>query len=123
MEGSMLNDIKKLFGITEDNEDFDLDLKLHINSCLSTLNQLGIGTEQPFVIESKYETWEEFLGEDLQSFQDVKMYIYYKTKLGFDPTTSATIVSQLNEEIRELEWRMRIKSDMKREKEGENINE
>lgn len=122
MDGSILTDIKKLFGITEENEDFDLDLMIHINSSLSVLNQLGIGTEQTFHIESKYDSWSDFLGKDLDNLQEVKMYIYYKTKLSFDPTTSATIVNQLNEEVKELEWRMRVKADMKT-MEGDDIND
>lgn len=126
MDGSILTDIKKLFGITEENEDFDTDLLIYINSSLSTLNQLGVGSEEPFSIESKESKWSDFLGEDLLSFQDVKTYIYYKVKLGFDPTTSSTMVNQLNDAIKELEWRMRVKSEMKEtknlEKGDENID-
>lgn len=114
MDGSILIDIKKLFGIVEECEDFDLDLMLYINATFSTLNQLGIGTEEPFHIENKEETWYDFLEDDLNSFQDVKMYIYYNVKLGFDPTTSATMVTQLNSSIKELEWRMKTKAEMKR---------
>lgn len=122
MDGSILIDIKKLFGLTPENEDFDIDLILHINSSLSVLNQLGIGPEQQFIVEDKYDTWEDFLGDKLSKFQEVKIYIYYKTKLSFDPTTSSTIVNQLNEAIKELEWRMRIKADMMRDTGGENLN-
>lgn len=120
MDGSILTDIKKLFGIVEENEDFDLDLMIHINSSLSVLNQLGIGIEQTFHIESKYDSWYDFLGKDLDNLQEVKTYIYYKTKLGFDPTTSSTMTSQLNDAIRELEWRMRVKVEMI-EEEGDEI--
>lgn len=121
MDGNILTDIKKLFGIVEECEDFDLDLMLYINTTFSTLNQLGVGTEEPFHIESKEETWYDFLEDDLNSFQDVKMYIYYNVKLGFDPTTSATMVTQLNSSIKELEWRMKTKAEMKRMEGDENI--
>lgn len=119
LDGSILIDIKKLFGITAENEDFDMDLIFHINASLSILNQLGIGSEETFHIESKYDSWSDFLGEDLDNFQEVKMYLYYKTKLGFDPTTSATMTSQLNDAIKELEWRMRVKVEMKEQERNE----
>lgn len=120
VDGSILTDIKKLFGIVEECEDFDLDLMLHINTSFSILNQLGVGPDDPFIVESKKDTWYDFLGTELSSFQDVKIYIYYKTKLGFDPTTSATMSSQLNDSIKELEWRMKTKAEMLRS-EGDDL--
>ena len=49
MEESILNDIKKMLGITEDYDVFDTDIMVHINGAIGILNQLGIGVEGFFL--------------------------------------------------------------------------
>ena len=43
MEESILTSIKKLLGITEDYEQFDTDIIIHINSVFMILTQIGVG--------------------------------------------------------------------------------
>lgn len=40
---SILTSIKKMLGITEEYENFDVDLIMHINSVFMILNQIGVG--------------------------------------------------------------------------------
>lgn len=113
-EGSILTTIKKLLGISEEDESFDLDVMVSINTAISILSQLGVGPESGFHVTGKDELWEDYLGEDLTMFQEVKNDIYYRVRLIFDPPTSSSAVSAMENGINELEWRMTQKAEMLR---------
>ena len=48
---SILDTIKKLLGGSENDNHFDTDLIIHINSVFMILNQLGVGPEKGFSIK------------------------------------------------------------------------
>lgn len=106
---SILNSTKKLLGILSDYDEFDTDLIININSALMILNQLGVGPKTGFRITGSTETWEDFLGErtDLEA---VKTYVYLKVKLMFDPPSSSFVLSSINEQISELEYRLLLQA-------------
>ena len=108
---SILTSIKKLLGITEEYTHFDADLIMHINSVLMTLRQMGIGPSNGFSITGSYETWEDFLGDELSMLESVKSYTYHKVRLMFDPPTSSALMEAINRQIGELEWRLNIASE------------
>ena len=54
---SILTSIKKQLGIAEEYTHFDTDLIMHINSVLSILTQLGVGSPQGFSIEDENSVW------------------------------------------------------------------
>lgn len=104
---SILFSVKKLIGIPEDDETFDLDIMLNINAACSTLLQLGV-IQTPYTVTSKEDTYYDMFpnGPD-DVVNQVKMYFVYKTKLGFDSSTlSGTVIDVLKEMIREAEWRL-----------------
>ena len=53
---SILNTIKKLLGICEDQTEFDSDIIVHINSAFMILHQLGIGPKNGFFITDSKDT-------------------------------------------------------------------
>ena len=108
---SILTSIKKLLGITEEYTHFDADLIMHINSVLMALRQMGIGPSNGFSITGPYETWEDFLGNELSMLESVKSYTYHKVRLMFDPPTSSALMEAINRQIGELEWRLNIASE------------
>jgi hypothetical protein len=114
---SILTSVKKLLGLSEDDDSFDQDILIHINSAIFTLQQLGIGPDEIFEVTSKDETFEDYLGEKTKQYQSVRLYLYYKTRLGFDPPTSATVTDSLNANVAELEQRLmyQVKADKKKE--------
>lgn len=109
---SILTSIKKLLGIAEEYEQFDTDLIIHINSAFSTLTQLGIGPEEGFFIEDETATWSNYI-QDNNMLGHVKTYVFLKTKVLFDPPTSATILEAYNRSIIELEFRLTVTRDSK----------
>ena len=106
---SILTSIKKLLGIVEDCEDFDVDIIIHINSVLVILNQLGVG-DKVFSIKDKSTTWQDYLGEKYKDLSFIETYIGQKVRLLFDPPSGA-VLEAINNSIKELEFRINVAVD------------
>lgn len=104
---SILKTIRQMIGPEASYDAFDTDLIININSALMTLNQLGVGPESGFVITGVDETWEQLLG-DFKDLESVKMYVYIKTRMLFDPPTNSTFMDILTKQANELEWRINV---------------
>lgn len=103
---SILDSTKKALGVDTGNTAFDPEIILHINSVMSTINQLGVGPDNGFAIEDSAAVWADFLGDDIR-LNDVKQYVFLKTRVVFDPPTgSFHLVNSMKEMITELEWRI-----------------
>ena len=111
MGDSILLTIKKLLGIGDDYEYFDEDIIIHINSVLMILNQLGIGPVTGFSI-SESATWSDFV-DNLSMLEAVRSYVYIKVRLLFDPPTSSFTITALENQIKELEWRLNVMAESK----------
>lgn len=104
---SILTSIKKMLGLAEDYEHFDMDIIIHINSAFLTLSQLGVGPVGGFTISDKNSKWSDFASAtNISSIENAKLYVYLKTRLIFDPPTSGIVTESLKDAIRELEWRL-----------------
>lgn len=107
MSDSILTTVKKLVGIDESYDAFDLDIITHINSALSTLNQLGIGPEEGFMIDDDTATWDQLLGDD-NRLNSVKSLIGLKVRVVFDPPATSFTLDAFNKQIEELQWRLNV---------------
>ncbi len=111
MEDSILTSIKKMLGIEKDYTHFDSDIIMHINSVFTILTQLGVGPSDGFSIENDSTKWSEFL-VDRKTLQLVKSYMYFRVKLLFDSTTlPSAVITSINEQIREFEWRLSVAAE------------
>ena len=110
MSDSILDTIKQLLGIEAKDTAFDIDVIVHINSALMTLNQLGVGPSAAFSIQDKDDIWEDFL-EKSTDLEAVKTYIYLKVRLVFDPPSSSAVLEAMNRSISELEWRLNVQAE------------
>ena len=115
---SILNSVKKLLGLSEDYTAFDQDIIMNINSVFMTLNQIGVGPSEPFVIKGSEETWNQFL-PDINKLESVKIYVFMKVKLAFDPPASSTALESYKNQINELEWRLNSAVDFTGDKKDE----
>ena len=106
---SILTSIKKLLGIVEEDEHFDADIVMHINSVFMILTQMGVGPSEGFRIEDELATWEEFIIEGM-NIEAVKSYVYLKVRLLFDPPASSAVMESMNRMIKEFEWRLYAES-------------
>lgn len=110
MNESILTSIKKLLNIEEDCTDFDEEVIVHINSVISDLYQLGVGSDGGFAIIDKDAAWKELLLDDKQ-LNNVKTYMYLRVKLVFDPPLSGSVISSMEREVNKLEWRINIAAE------------
>jgi hypothetical protein len=107
MEQSILTSTKKILGIAEDYTVFDLDIITHINSAFSTLTQLGVGPAVGFMINDASAVWTDFIAEDFQ-YNSVKSYIFLRVRQLFDPPSTSYLISAVERQISELEWRLNV---------------
>lgn len=110
MNESILTSVKKLLGVVEDDENFDMDVMIHINTYLNHLNQIGVGVKG-FTIQDKNAVWSDFLGDDVSRLQAVKTFVYIKVRLIFDPPNSSYVASELNNAVKEIEFRLNAEVD------------
>lgn len=107
---SILISIKKLLGISKECADFDTDIKIHINSTLMNLDQLGITIPKFFSVQDETQTWSEII-QNQEKIDSIVTYVYLKVKLVFDPPLSSAVMEANKESIRELEWRLTVQVD------------
>lgn len=107
---SILDSVKEQLGLIEVDE-FDSSIIMCINGAISTLSQIGVGPSEGFVIIDKENTYEEYLGKDHPAISQVKLYLFYKTKLEFDPPQSTAVMEVIKEMIAECEWRLNVMCD------------
>ena len=115
LENSILNDIKKLSGLsvedseleTEDYKPFDTDLLLFINASFNRLKQLGVGPTTNYSIESSDETWGNFF-EDTQVVEMVRAWMVLNVRMQFDPPTSSIAADGYRSMIDKYEWCMNV---------------
>lgn len=106
-DSSILRSTKKILGIDADYTAFDADIMTHINTVFSILSQLGIGPTTGFMIEDDDDTWDAFLGDD-PNLNAVKTYVYLRVRLLFDPPTTSYMITSMQEQIKELEFRLNV---------------
>lgn len=112
---SILTSVKKLLGIADEYTHFDSDIIMHINTVFSSLTQMGVGPAEGFSITDTYATWDEFTSENI-SLASVKTYMYLKVRLLFDPPQNSSVMSSMERQASELEWRLNLTGETLAEK-------
>lgn len=99
----MLNDIKKQLGIADEDDSFDRDILLCMDTIMGIIYETG-ATETLSSVTPETE-WDEVFADDTIR-QLAKTYMYLKVRLLFDPPTNSSIQKAFEEHAKELEWRM-----------------
>lgn len=110
MENSILLSVKDYLSVSPEEDAFDQELILHINSAFMILRQLGVGPETPFVVEDETTTWQEFTDDD-SILPVIKSYVTLKVRTLFDSPNSSSLSEALKNAISEYEWRLGIECD------------
>lgn len=106
MRDSILVTIKKMLGIDEDYDVFDMDIIALINASLMSAYQFGIGKK--LIINDERETWSDFLDENDALLGSAQSYIYSKVKMAFDPPSSSVAADALKDLASECSWRLNL---------------
>lgn len=104
---NILDSIKKLLGIEKEYNHFDDELVIFINAAFSSLLQIGVGLDKGFMITDKSETWFDLFG-DTTDIESIKLYTYFKVRIGFDPPTNAFVIDAMERQMKEIEWRTNV---------------
>lgn len=104
-DGNILADTKESLGVAAEVGPFDTEIKMHINSALADLNQLGIGPVAGFAVDDGSEIWENFVSDDLK-LGSIKTYVHLRVKQIFDPPANSWTQTALKDQIEKLEFRL-----------------
>lgn len=94
-----------MLGISSDDISFDNDLIPFTNGALNIVNQLGVGPSTGFVITDSSQKWSDFMGER-KDLEIVKSDIFLRVRLIFDPPQNSFLVSAIQKQIEEFDWRI-----------------
>lgn len=108
---NILTTIKKLLGLSDDYDYFDLDILTNINMIMPVLTQIGVEIPQDVIITEESK-WDDLtLSNDLLNI--IKPYIALKVRLIFDPPSNSSLFEAIQKRIDELEWRINLLGESK----------
>lgn len=107
---SILDTTKKLLGISPDDPSFDLDIVTHINTVFFTMQQLGVGPAEGFMITDNTAVWNDFI-QDKTNINAVRSYMGLRVRLLFDPPAMSFVLESIKKQIEEYEWRLNVAAD------------
>lgn len=102
---SILDSTKQVLGVQSDDESFDIDIIMHVNTCFRILDQLGTGPAGGFVVTDRTQLWSDF---DPAIIMLVKSYVYITVRLLFDPPVTSFGLDAAFKIRDELGWRINI---------------
>lgn len=109
MEESILDSIKSRLGIKDPSYDvFDTDIISDINSAFATLYQIGVDSAKQASISSSEETWDDVFFNEIDLIDLIKDYTFKKVRISFDPPSNASVMTSIEKQISELEWRIQF---------------
>lgn len=107
MENSILKSTKKILGLSDTYDAFDLDILTHINAVFSEFDLLGIGPVNGYFIEDDSATWDDFLVPPNQ-LSIVRTLMFLKVRLLFDPPTTSFHLEAAKNQIEKYEWLLNV---------------
>lgn len=111
MIDSILNSVKdKLPGVYVEDGDtvFDNQLIDFINAAFTDLFMLGYGPDPVYQITGSENVWSEYITDP--AFNDIKVYIFYRAKLMFDPPQNSALLASYKEQIESMEFMIKVKA-------------
>lgn len=112
---SILKGVRGALGLGIDDTSFDHELVIHINGALGTLVQNGV--IKPLVVSSVDQVWDDLKDPETieydYMFEQVKLFVFVKTKILFDPPPPST-AKYMDDYATELLWRLRESYDVTR---------
>lgn len=106
-EENILKSMKKMLGLDNSDDSFDIDIIININTVFDFLVQLGVEPFYRVYLHTGNEKWTDYL-DDNQLYRLIETYTYLKVKDYFDPPTSGVLREAMERQIRELEWRIKL---------------
>jgi hypothetical protein len=106
MDTSILNSTKKILGLVDGDDSFDLDVITHINTAFSILNDLGVGPTGGYSIVDESDDWSDLGVTSVPMLNLIKTCVYLRVRMLFDPPVSSWVLNAMTQQIQEHEWRL-----------------
>ena len=113
MNANILASVKKICNIAEQDNSFDDELIIYTNTVLMELMQEWHGMNNAFRLQDGTETWVDLLGGDTD-YEGVKELVGLKVRMMFDTPTSGAVMQAIQDQIKNLEWRLYFWKDLER---------
>ena len=110
MSESILDTIKQMLGLDLEDQSYDNELVVYINSALSDLVQIGVGPTTGYQITGKDDVWETLL-EANPNLNSAKQFIYLKVRLVFDPPQTSYVIQAFEKQIEEATFRINVHAE------------
>lgn len=107
MDESILDSIKKMLGLPDSYEAFDIDVSTNINAALLKLEQVGVGKEF-FYISDSTSIWSDFLGTNSDLLGGCMTFVYLQTRIIFDPPSNSFVLDAMKSQSEELLYRLML---------------
>ena len=107
MDESILYSIKKMLGLPDSYEAFDIDVSTNINAALLKLEQIGVGKEF-FYISDSTSIWSDFLGTNSDLLGGCMTFVYLQTRIVFDPPSNSFVLDAMKSQSEELLYRLML---------------
>lgn len=104
IQESIIKTIQKLSGDNPAYDYFTVDFIAYINTAINILQGIGVG-DASFVLTGVDDKWEDFI-PDGKGLGLVKAFIKFKTTLYFDPPNNSFLIQNINDNLKELEYRL-----------------
>lgn len=124
VDDSILLSIKKMLGMEPEFTQFDPDIILHINTIIQVLYQIGLDIPEGFVVVDQNNLWTDYIQNPRYSkiTSLIKQYIFMRVRMIFDPPSSQTLSTTIQESINEIQWRISQWIDYYEQNEPDEIN-
>lgn len=124
VDDSILLSIKKMLGMEPEFTQFDPDIILHINTIIQVLYQIGLDIPEGFVVVDQNNLWTDYIQNPRYSkiTSLIKQYIFMRVRMIFDPPSSQTLSTAIQESINEMQWRISQWIDYYEQNEPDEIN-
>lgn len=114
MNDSILESVKRICNVAPEDNSFDSELIMFINSALMVIFQEWHGQDAAVKIEDGVTTWDDILDDDTQDYEGVKELVGLKVRMMFDPPSNSSVMQAMKDQIADLEWRLYAWKDLQR---------
>lgn len=109
MNNYILSDISLMLGGSAEDNPFETQILIAINTAIQSLIQIGVITDNGFVVFNN-TSWDQ-IPISINDFSKIKEYVYLKTLLLFAPPSNSFLITNYENLIRECEWRMYVEGN------------
>lgn len=110
MTDSILESTKKVLMISPDDDSFDVDILMHINSVFADLQHLGVGPADGFSIQDATPTWADYINGD-KRLNAVSSYMFLRVRLLFDAPETSHAREAFQKQADKWEWLLHAHAD------------